>query len=112
MQLRYVRFNIYVFRCLRMLWRAYRKGVPIHRLPEGSNHKHSLWEIFVKFMVSSWKVSGYKEEPFPDLFPSKEGQSMKFSGAVIGGYLVILLLNLVFWGAIIAVAWHFIAKFW
>lgn len=103
MQLRYVRFNIYVFRCLRMLRRAYRKGTPIH----------NLWEMFVKFMVSSWKVSGYREEPFPDLFPSKEeSQSMKFSGAVIGGYLVILLLNLAFWGAIIAVAWHFIAKFW
>lgn len=61
MQLRYLRFTIYVFRCLRMLYRGYRKGVPIHRLRE----------LFVSFMVSSWKVSGYREEPFPELFPSR-----------------------------------------
>lgn len=72
LQFRYLRFPIHLFRCTRMLWRGYRKGVPIHKLPEGSKHKHTLRELAVKFAISAWKVSGYKEEPFPSLFPSKE----------------------------------------
>lgn len=45
-----------------MLYRGYWKGVPIHRLRE----------LFVSFMHSSWKVSGYREEEFPSLFPSQD----------------------------------------
>lgn len=37
---------------------------------------------------------------------------MTLTGMAIWGYLVVILLNILFWGAIVAVAWHFIAKFW
>jgi hypothetical protein len=38
---------------------------------------------------------------------------MRTTDPIVQGFgCLILLGNLVFWGLVIAVAWHFIAKFW
>lgn len=43
---------------------------------------------------------------------SNNRNGMSLMGVAISGYLGFLVVGLLFWGAIIAVAWHFIAKFW
>ncbi len=67
-QMRSLRFAVYLLRSGRMIFRGFRKG---------TDKKFLFLDLLPNLVKSSWNVSGYKEEPFPSLFPKRKDRPLK-----------------------------------